>query len=282
MLGLYCVPNAFVRFGRYGENQTELCDGPLSTVWFHKGMRKDVLMYHVVALSLMAYAGGVDGKPDPFMAMFYYDEWDDMPLMGKYTRQSPDFPSWLRTIDDAINSKRSNVTPIFERSQVLYWVKKQLPRYTWYLHELLLEEKCTFKNGLAKNCTTTSYYPVGDPKFFVFQNNVTGGANLQVLRSYYFYESNENSNHRGKKTVQLLCCTLNLVGNHSLDEMFLFDTYPVRSTLRVCCPNMCSPDPLLMTDFANTLATIWLLTLKSLFSKMTNETSKYVDNARIV
>ena len=45
---------------------------------------------------------------------------------------------------------------------------------------------------------------------------------------------------------------------------------------------MCSPDPLLMTDFANTLATVWLLTLKSLVSEMTNETSKCVDNAQIV
>ena len=137
MLGLYCFPDAFVRVGWRDKNQSKLCDGPLSRVWFHDWIRKEIAIYHVIAPSLMVYAGGVDGKPDLFMAFLSFYEWDDMPLICKFTRQSPDLPSWLSTIDDAVNSKRSNVTPIFERSQVSYWVKKQLPRYTWYLHELI-------------------------------------------------------------------------------------------------------------------------------------------------
>ena len=255
MLGLHCFPDAFVRFGGYDENQNQLCDGPLSRFWFHDSSRKDIAMYQVIAPSLMAYTGGVDGIPDPFMGTLY-DKWDNMPLVVKYTRQSPDLPSWLRTIDDAVSSKKSNMTPIFERSQVSYQVKKQRSHYTWYPNDLLMEEQCSFEIGTAKNCMTTSYYPVGDPEFFVFQNNATGGANLQVLSFYYLYESNETS-YDMRRTVKLLCCTQNLFGNHSMNKTFLFDTSPDRSTLRVCCPHICSPDPLSMTDFANTLATVW-------------------------
>jgi hypothetical protein len=106
-------------------------------------------------------------------------------------------------------------------------------------------------------------------------------ANLPVLRLNYIYESNENSDYTKRKTVQLLCCSHNFVGNHSREESYLLDASTVDSTLQVCSPHMCSPDPLLMTDFANTLATFWSLTLTSIIDRMTRETfSSYIYDFR--
>ena len=233
-------------------------------------------MFHLTTPSLLAFESEENSRPSLFRKPRYNVQRDDLPLMSHYTGQSPDFPSWLRTIDNAVNSKKSNMTPIFEHSEASYWVKNRRTRYTWYLHNLLLEETCVFKNGTANKCITTPYHLIRDPEFFIFQTNITLGANLPVLRLNYLYESNENSNHTKIRTVQLLCCSHNVVGNHSREETFLLDTSPGNIILRVCSPHMCSPGPLLMTDFANTLATVWSSTLRSIIDRMTTETYSYI------
>lgn len=279
LVGIYCFPDSLVR-GSLDQSDQQSCNGPLWEFW-HKmhgldSFGNDLVAYHIKAPSLIPVTDTSDPDLNAFWGQDDFTLVDDLPLMGNYTEKSPDLPGWLKTIDNAVNSQKSNVTPIFEHSQGVFGYNRS--RYTWYLHNLLLEEVCDSfpKNDTKTSCDIISYQPVGETKYSFYQSNNTGGANLQALRFNYFYAAGKGSNHM-RRTVQLLCCSRRNTENNSLDETFLLDTYS-RSTIRVCSPLMCSPALSPMPDFSDTLSTIWTSTLRDLIARMIDRGLRNFDN----
>lgn len=277
LAGLYCFPDSFIRVGSFDQRDQQWCNGPLWNFWYKMygldSMDNDFVAYDIKAPSLMslAYERYQDFERDDFA------RGDDLPLIKTYTGESPDLPNWLKVIDNAVNSQKSNVKAIFNYTQGLFGYNPS--RFTWYLNNLLLEEVCESfpEYDTVNRCNTTMYHPDGEPKYIFYQSNIIGGANVQALILNYDYAAGEGENHTSR-TVQLFCCSRKNTGNKGLNETFLFDTSSRTTTLRVCSPHMCNPALSSTTGFDNTLSTVWTSTLNGLIFRMIDRIHRHVDS----